>query len=126
MRTKAGPLSGPACLRFPRTLHSSLVRADDFWVAQGIEIGVVAQGSTPEGAYTVLVEVLIDYIACAERLAQAREGRVSPYGTALAAILPPISRFTPDRRYGATKQRVLARLTALVAQEVGQTAPTGV
>lgn len=54
------------------------------------------------------------------------EGRVSPYGTALAAILPPLSRFTADGRYGATKRRVLARLTALVAQEVGKTVPTGV
>lgn len=52
-----------------------------------------------------------------------REGRVSPYGTALAAILPPMSRFAPDGRYHATKQRVLDRLAALVAREIGQTAP---
>lgn len=51
-----------------------------------------------------------------------RDGRVSPYGTALAAILPPLSRFTPDGRYAATKQRVLDRLAVLVAQEVAKPA----
>lgn len=52
-----------------------------------------------------------------------REGRVSPHGTALAAILPPMSRFTPDGRYGAIKRRVFDRIAALVAREVGKTAP---
>lgn len=46
-------------------------------MAQGIEIGVVAQGPTPKKAHTVLVETLTDYIACAERLIQAGE-TVSP------------------------------------------------
>lgn len=52
-----------------------------------------------------------------------RDGALSPNGVAITKILPPVSRFTPDGRYGAMKRRVVARLTAFVLQRFA--APAG-
>ena len=45
-----------------------------------------------------------------------RDGGLSPNGVAITKILPAVSRFTADGRYGAMKRRVVARLTAFVLQ----------
>jgi len=39
-----------------------------------------------------------------------RDGSIPTSGTAVTAILPPVSRFTPEGGHGAKKRRVLARL----------------
>ena len=41
-----------------------------------------------------------------------RDGQVRATGTAIAQILPPVSRFSRGSHHGATKQRVIDRLTA--------------
>ena len=40
-----------------------------------------------------------------------QDGRIPTTGTAITAILPPVSRFSVDGNHGDTKQRVLARLS---------------
>ena len=48
-----------------------------------------------------------------------REGLVSEAGTGLAAILPPVSRFTSDDVHGLKKRRVLLRLQEYVEKFSG-------
>lgn len=40
-----------------------------------------------------------------------RDGGVQATGTAISKVLPPVSRFSPDGIHGATKQRVVEKLT---------------
>lgn len=48
-----------------------------------------------------------------------RGGIIRTDGTAITRILPPTSRFTPSGEHGATKQRVLAKLTAFFERYLG-------
>lgn len=67
----------------------------------------------------IIREERLDPAATHRFVAQAlRDGQVSRQGTAIVALLPPLSRFTPDGRYHLTKQRVLDRLTAWVDREL--------
>ena len=41
-----------------------------------------------------------------------RDGALQEAGTAITKVLPPVSRFTPDRQRERKKDRVLGRLRA--------------
>lgn len=48
-----------------------------------------------------------------------RDGAIQPTGTAIAKLLPPMSRFTPDGAHAAKKASALARLTAFFERFFG-------
>lgn len=48
-----------------------------------------------------------------------RDGGIQRSGTAITKVLPPVSRFSPDKSHGAVKQRVLDKLGALHARFAG-------
>jgi type I restriction enzyme R subunit len=48
-----------------------------------------------------------------------RDGAVQATGTAITAVLPPLSRFSPDGEHGEKKQRVLTKLGAFFERFLG-------
>ncbi len=51
-----------------------------------------------------------------------RDGAIPVTGTAIAKILPPVSRFSADDRHGEKKQRVLIRLGQFLERFFGLSA----
>ncbi|WP_099332493.1 type I restriction endonuclease subunit R [Actinomyces minihominis] len=48
-----------------------------------------------------------------------REGSIPQYGTAITDLLPPLSRFTPNRDHGNKKTQVIDRLSTLLERFIG-------
>jgi len=64
---------------------------------------------------TIITEENLNTKAAEEFISAAfRDGQIATAGTAITKVLPPVSRFTPDRGHAAKKQRVLARLEEFV------------
>jgi type I restriction enzyme R subunit len=57
------------------------------------------EGLRPDAAHTFIDQAL-------------REGAIRTAGTAITTVLPPVSRFAASNGHGATKQRVIDKLTA--------------
>lgn len=48
-----------------------------------------------------------------------RDGAVNAAGTAITAVLPPVSRFNPDNEHGMKKQAVIDKLVAFFERFFG-------